>query len=57
MSQGYVAFLTFTKKNCARDFTDALVDGRIYIAAYDYEPIYLNPHVYQRVEATVVDFL
>ena len=49
-SQEYLGFLAFTKKKCARDFTDALVDGRVTIAAYDYEPIYLNPHVYQRVD-------
>ena len=59
-SQEYLAFLAFTKKNCARDFTDALVDGRVRVAAYDYEPIYLNEHVYQRVEgrhtATVFQF-
>ena len=60
MAQEYVAFLAFTKKNCARDFTDALIDGRVTVAAYDFQPIYLQPYVYQRIAgrhtSTVLQF-
>ena len=38
MSQEYVGFLAFTKKNCGRNFTDALVDGRVKLVK-DYQKL------------------
>ena len=38
MSQEYVGFLAFTKKNCGRNFTDALVDGRVKLVKDNQNP-------------------
>ena len=38
MSQEYVGFLAFTKKNCGRNFTDALVDGRVKLVKDNQKP-------------------